>query len=338
MGDKESVVDIAKLALAGNYAGIESRIVEIDTSEIDFDIDAEISGRFFYLSFKNNLPTVDEFVEYLYWHLIPFCIPRKKREEYDEKFRLTQDYRYPMELADQAKELFVKSIDSVKRSGELGEAILFVLLEAFMGAPQVACKMFLKTSRKMHVHGSDSVHILFDDNTGCLELLWGESKIYSKLSSSLDEICSSVGAFIEENDEPSPRERDIEIVKDHPNISDPQLCRAFLKYFDPYEREYNDTVESFCCFSGFEYSQYEKLKKMPSPKMESFFQEKYKQRIKSAVKLFDKKIHSNNIEKLKFYFFLLPFPDIYVFRKAFYKKLGLKVETIDSVKSETEND
>lgn len=328
MDETDSTVDLGKLALAGSYDGIENRIVEIDTSSLQFDIDIDLSGRFFYLTFKDRLPTVDEFVKYLYWHLIPFCIPRKKREDYNQKFEATGDYRYVMELVDQSRDLFVKSIRSMKRSGELGETILFVLLEAFLGAPQVACKMFLKTSRKMHVHGADSVHVLYDNNNDCLELLWGESKIYNDLSSSLEEICTSISSFIDETDGESPKERDIEIVKDHPNISDPDLCAAFLRYFDPYERQYNSTREAFCCFSGFNYSEYEKLQKLPGELVESIFKDRYKDRIKTAVELFDKKIKKKNIDKLKFYFFLLPFPDVYAFRKTFYKQLGLQVEDV----------
>lgn len=62
--------------------------------------------------------------------------------------------------------------------GEPGELIAFVILEAFFQAPQIACKMYLKTNENMPVHGS--VHIKFDESKDSIEILWGESKLYQR--------------------------------------------------------------------------------------------------------------------------------------------------------------
>jgi hypothetical protein len=319
---------LAQLALAGKYYGIQNRIIELDVPDLSTSSDIAITGRFFYLTFKNKMPTLEEFVDYIYWRLIPFCIPRAKCDEYSQKYIITGDHRYHMELADQAKNLFIKSLNSIKRSGELGELVLFILIEAFMNAPQIACKMYLKTNENMPVHGSDSIHAIFDASSGQLELLWGESKIYQDISSSLDEICSSIKSFNDISSARPPHARDIDVLKDHVDISEPLMREAFLKYFDPYTRESTLVSESFCCFSGFEFSAYNSIMKKAPAEVEPTFKAEYSKRIKSAISLFESKLKKCCIEHLNFYFFLLPFSSVKDFRKAFFRKLGLSEDQI----------
>lgn len=328
MNSSSPELALAQLALAGKYDGIENRIIELDVPDLSVSDNITITGRFFYLTFKNKMPTLEEFVDYIYWRLIPFCIPRAKCDEYSQKFIKTGDHRYHMELADQAKNLFIKSLNSIKRSGELGELVLFVLIEAFMNAPQIACKMYLKTNENMPVHGSDSIHAIFDASSCQLELLWGESKIYQSISSSLDEICSSIKSFNDISSARPPRARDIDVLKDHVDIPEPKMREAFLEYFDPYTRESTLVSESFCCFSGFEFSAYKSIMTKASAEVEPTFKTKYSKRIKSALKLFENKLKESGIDHLNFYFFLLPFPSVKDFRVSFFRKLGLSEDEI----------
>lgn len=148
-----------ELKNAGIYSGIEHRICELKAS-IDPVPGVSISGRFFYLTFRDKKITEREFAKFIYDKIIRYCIPRKKYQEAVLKFKETGDERFINDLHDQAKNLFVKSLKKHgAHLGEPGELIAFVILEAFFNAPQIACKMFLKTSEKMPVHGSDSVHI-----------------------------------------------------------------------------------------------------------------------------------------------------------------------------------
>lgn len=319
---------VADLTLAGTYTGIESRVLELVPDDLPSLPGVSVTGRFFYLTFRDRMPTVDEFVDYIYWRIIPFCIPREKRERYRRSYSETGDERYMMELGDQARHLFIKSLNSLKCSGEVGELILFVLLEAFLGAPQVACKMFLKTSAEMPVHGSDSIHALYDRNTGYLQLIWGESKLYHQISSSMDEICSSVSTFWGRSGGNPPRNRDIAILKDHVNIPDPDMREAFLQFLDPYTRFSNQLSEAVCCFSGFDFSAYGELSAMGRDEVESYFESAYSRRCTSALKLFGDKIVASGLQGLALYYFLLPFPSVQELRRAFYVRLGLDADLI----------
>ena len=311
---------VKEIKLAGKYEGFENRVIEHIVTLPDLR-PVTITGKFFYLSFRGQEPTVEEFVDYLYYRMVPFCIPRTKRYLNYKKFETTGDDRYYVELLDQAKNLFVKALNS-DRSGEPGELILFSFIEAFLNAPQIACKMYLKTSEKMNVHGSDSIHAMYNSGNGELNLIWGESKLYKSISASIEEICESISSFYYKKDERTPRERDIDIIKDHPNIDDPEMKDAFLKYFDPYTSEVNKRVESFCCLSGFDCNIYNKLEKISDDKIEEYFKKQYMGLIIDACILFKEKIIKHNIDKLNYIFMLLPFKSVVEFRKLFFKKLG----------------
>jgi hypothetical protein len=208
--------------------------------------------------------------------------------------------------------------------GEPGELIAFVILEAFFNAPQIACKMFLKTSEKMPVHGSDSVHVKLMENDQ-LELIWGEAKLYEKLSDAFDKAINSVDEFV--NGKPdeagrTPRDRDIDIIKDMPDVDNPKIKEALLEYFDPYEKRSNEWKELFFCLVGFDYSLYSKLQGSSNEEVENYFKQKYMERITTAVSLFETKIKEKNLNDLEFILVLLPFENLENFRSEFSKLLG----------------
>ncbi|MBS6599434.1 MAG: DUF1837 domain-containing protein [Clostridium sp.] len=281
--------------------------------------DIVTEGRFFYLAFKNGQVNIDDFIEYIYYRLPKFCIPAKEHEKAREQYIRTEDDRYLMELFDKAKKLFIQSKEQQKKAGEPGELILYILLEEAIKAPQVACKMYLKTNKNMPVHGSDGIHLYYDNDRDLLRVIWGESKLYDSLSTALDNICESIKGFRECNDGSAPIDRDIEILKDHISVKDKELEASILKYFDPYEEESNNKVDCHACFVGFNYS---KLKDDNVEKIiEEQFKEKYLERIKSACGLFEDKVRKNGLDKVEFIFFLIPFKDINELREKFYKKL-----------------
>ena len=315
---------LEELKNAGIYTGIEHRICEIKTT-INPCSDVQINGRFFYLTFRNKKITEQEFAKFIYDKIVRYCIPRKKYNEAVAKFIESGDERFLNDLHDQARNLFVKSMKKHgAQLGEPGELIAFVILEAFFNAPQIACKMFLKTSEKMPVHGSDSVHVKLMENDQ-LELIWGEAKLYEKLSDAFDKAINSVDEFV--NGKPdeagrTPRDRDIDIIKDMPDVDNPKIKEALLEYFDPYEKRSNEWKELFFCLVGFDYSLYSKLQGSSNEEVENYFKQKYMERITTAVSLFETKIKEKNLNDLEFILVLLPFENLENFRSEFSKLLG----------------
>lgn len=308
-----------QLALAGVYTGIENRIKAHQYRHTFTKIKAE--GTFYYLTFNGAKPTLAEFAEYIYYRIIPFCLTRKKRKYYEEKLAATGDDRYRMEPTDKAKGLFVKARGSQDTTGEPGELILFILLEAFLGAPLVASKMNLKTSSNMPVHGCDGIHIRYDPATGRMTVFWGESKLTPQISSSFDKMFESLTKFLTvDADGVFPYQRDVDILCDHCDIEDPKQRELLLAYFDPYTPQSNQKDEVFACFGGFEFPYQEN----PEPKEpEAAFVKRFEARLKSACDLFEEKAIANKLADRRFQLLLLPFEDVGELRKAFLAKLGV---------------
>ncbi len=317
-----SILD--QLENAGSYSGIEHRIKEIEVTVPDFN-DITLCGRFFYLTFRNKTITEKEFAKFAYDKIVRYCIPRKKLQEAKENYLKNGDERVFNDLHDQARNLFVKSLKKHgAQLGEPGELIAFIILEAFFNAPQIACKMFLKTSEKMPVHGSDSVHIrMLDDNK--LELIWGEAKLYDQISSAFDKAISSVHEFVYAKDigGRTARDRDIDIIKDMPNIYNPEMKKALLEYFDPYEANSNNWKELYFCLVGFDYTLYSKLQGGSDEEVEKYFKEKYLERAIKAFSDFKDKLLEKNLTGLDFALVLLPFESVDNFRAEFFKLLGI---------------
>ena len=195
-----------------------------------------------------------------------------------------------MDIHDQARNLFIHSVNEKgAQLGEPGELIAFIILEYFFNAPQIACKMFLKTSEKMPVHGSDSVHIRLSGEDNKLELIWGEAKLYQNLSDGLENALDSIFSFVDIDNGRSSRDRDIDIIKDMPDVESEEMQEELCRYFDPYSEESNNWKEVFCCLVGFDYSLYSNIKGNSDKEIEEYFKKEYLKRIATAHRLFEKK-------------------------------------------------
>lgn len=315
-----------KSIMSGNYNGLENRIGVLETTNELFD-GTLIEGKFFYLKFRDMEETLDEFVQVIYDQIVPFCISKKKRDEAFAKSLADKppSERHIIALSDQAKKLFQLSNAQRKKSGEIGELILFIIQEYFLSAPQIACKMALKTSPGMPVHGADGIHIRWNDNKKKLYFLWGESKLYKCPYQAVKKTVESVKGFTVTNAETgqNQREREIEIIKDYSNINDPDLEKVLLKYFDPYEEESNHRAEAYSCFIGFNFSHLEHgLDKTEEGAHLLDFKIKYENEVKKIAEAFSKEIKGTNLNKSEFYFFLLPFSSVKELRNKFFQKLG----------------
>ena len=71
-------------------------------------------------------------------------------------------------------DLFPKITDnSPDKTGEAGETLLFFLMEAVLGAPQLVAKMELKTNSNDEVKGSDGIHVRWNEQDKLVDLYFG---------------------------------------------------------------------------------------------------------------------------------------------------------------------
>jgi len=176
--------------------------------------DSKITGRFHYIKFRDSKPTVEDLVTVAHARMVNFVIPRKRIDEAIAEMNAKPTAIDPwVLLATEARDLFIKTKDETGRSGELGEVLLYMLMEWVLSAPIVACKMYLKTSQQMPVHGRDGIHLGSEKDK--LIMYWGESKLHQSLPSALSDISLSIAKFV---GSPKDYQNEVRIIRENLNI------------------------------------------------------------------------------------------------------------------------
>ena len=272
-----------------------------------------------YVKFRDGKPSVDDLIKIAHARIVNFVLPRPRIEEVLSQFAgdpLAGDAW--MLLATEARDLFIKTKEETGRSGELGELLLYMLLEWVLEAPIVACKMYLKTSKQMPVHGMDGIHVGHEG--GKLIIYWGESKLHSGATSAVNDIIESVKKQLG-----SPVKREAEVRVIHANLNIDGLstaAKAALKdYLNPYKPQSNQLVERHACLAGFDTKLYDDVASEPPETCEAKFREKLETRVQEVFDHIIEKTTQADLGSVSFSYFLLPFPSVDIARARFQEKL-----------------
>lgn len=167
--------------------------------------------------------------QFLMDKVIDYAIPRKTIEAAHKEWKETGSTAASVRLQRKAKATFTE----LEKTGEGGEFLLFALAEAVFNFTQILCKMSLKTSASMHYHGADGVYASADDN-GYLNVYWGESKLYKSATDATTDCLKSLAPFLrEEFSEDATNARDIFLINEYADLTDPEAVNALKKFFDP---------------------------------------------------------------------------------------------------------
>ncbi len=144
--------------------------------------------------------------------------------------------------------LFDKAIRKLSRhtaKGELGELILFTLLDVYFNAPKLLSKVSLKTNPRMPVFGADAVHGQFEN--GEFRLYLGESKLHKNFKKAATKAANSIESAKAKYDD----EFDLlESYMDFPNLEE-ELEVKLLDLLNPFSgNDLTDIIYS-PCFIGF---------------------------------------------------------------------------------------
>lgn len=310
-------------ALLKDHSGLKIRL-----KEIPFDWSSglhRLTGSFHYITFADGVPTTQEFVEYLYDCLIPYCLPRKKINDILDNANPATDYPKIIRLHEDAKNLFIRAKNQLDSGGEPGELILYALLEGVLKAPRLVSKMYLKTNSNMPVHGTDGIHLGYDEVKDLLTIYFGESKMYQDFSSAADAAFTSMADLLANAGQVS---REIEILN---NLSDlttlpPAFQAKVAEYINPYSISEQTLKKRIvhACLLGFEYSAYNRILSLQPEKVVAAFEDRYKKRIGSACRVIERHYGKRLPVTTNLHLFLLPFPSLTDFRSAFYSKLGVE--------------
>lgn len=307
-------IDIS--TLLEDYSWLNSRVkhLSFDTSECGERVEIRAS----YLTFRDGIPTFDEFIDAVSLLIIPFCLPRRLIIEANEKVNGSTAHQKSIafeRLSQKARDMFMKARKGSSRSGEGGEIVLYLLNEWILKAPQIASKMYLKTNNNMPVHGADGIHARFDEGTQKLIIYWGESKAHSTINSALTSALDSIEEFLEGAKE----KHEIEIVKDHYDLGEmsDESVQAMMRFFDPYEEASNERVPVFSCLLMFNHDFEDGGSKDEQAHVNDI--EAATQKFVSSIA---KKLESRKLSARRFEFFLMPIPDVQNFRDKFQSKIG----------------
>lgn len=283
------------------------------------DPTTKVTGRFLYVPFRDSKPTVDELIEVTHARMVNFAIPRGRINEAIAQMEANPGVMDPwVVLTTEARDLFIKTHKETGRSGELGEVLLYMLIEWVLKAPIVACKMYLKTSGQMPVHGTDGVHLGSEGDN--LIMYWGESKMHASLASALTDIAASISNHVSS---PMKLKNEVRIIRSNVNLDglDEEGRTAIKNYFNPYEPESNQLLDSYACLAGFDSKLYSEVTTCAHDVCEQIFRTKYEERIESACQLIVEKVKAAGLQKFRFTYFLLPFPSVEEARSKFQNKL-----------------
>ena len=253
----------------------------------------------------NGFPRTEALAAMLAKQVIDYCIPRSRVNEAVEHFHRTGSTELIVRLGKEATELFVEA----GTSGEGGELLLYLLLERVLGVPQLICKMSVKTSAEMHVHGSDGIHgkVLPD---GTLALYWGEAKLYGDLGAAVRRCFEGVAPYLSDHTG-QRRKRDVLLLRDNLDVGDPDLTEALRRFFVEETRESARVEFRAACLVGFDRKEY------PNPDdldVVAELTEVIAEQVASRVT--DHRLASFEIEV-----FCLPFPSVQDFRDSVQRSL-----------------
>ncbi|ALI98928.1 HamA C-terminal domain-containing protein [Rufibacter tibetensis] len=275
---------------------------------------------FYLINFDGNQsPRVADLAEFLSFRLLDYCIPRDEIQRAKEEDLKNNSSVQITKLGKKAKLL----LTDLEKTGEGGELMLYALAQEYLKMPQLLCKMPLKTSSQMHVHGVDGVHVKFDPGSGCLAIYWGESKMHQTFGSAVDDCFESVGKFLSNTGGSGTQfQRELQLMISNIDLLDNDLEEAILTYLDKDHVNYTKAKNCAVCLVAFDYKRY------PLGPNQTQLQDLLAEAIKKVDKWI-KRVGTSLVAKAPLHtydieLFIVPFPSVDGFRQSFLEELGLK--------------
>lgn len=257
----------------------------------------------------NGEPKFDVLAKILAKHIVQYALSASTRAEVHRRLDYEEDEG---ELFMIARNYFRK----VKDSGEVGELLLFFLLEAAFEAPQVVCKMELKTNLNEEVKGVDGIHVKWDQLGNRLDVYLGESKLFQDISGAITSTFDSITEFhdLERMDE------ELHLVTSHFKHLDANLKTAITRFINRESSEKECRIVH-ACLIGFDWGNYKNVVFDQQASFIQKFEDDYGKYASSIQRMLDKRFGNCRHKHLSFKFLFLPFKSVSEFRRAFYKEL-----------------
>lgn len=265
----------------------------------------------FTLKVKNNAFSYHELINELGNKLYYFALSRKQINQLKKEDKLN-------DLIKKAKSK-LKNYDT--NEGELGEILLYCLLESHLNAPKILTKLELKTNSNDYVKGADGVHLLKLNNFD-YQLILGESKLNSDIRQGIYEAFNSINKFLNEN---TKLEFEIDLVNSElvKEAYDESSYETLKKIIIPSAKEDETYLDySFGIFLGFDIEITEEESKLINSEFRKNIREKIKTVVLSAKDSFNFQLKKEGYRGYQFYIYVIPFSDLSNIRKDIIKKIA----------------
>jgi len=280
----------------------------------------DVNLHFKYLKFDpNGNPKIDLLIKILFSYFTHYCFSAQKRStvdmDEDEKERIIS------ELKDDARELFRKWKDeditdnNQPKSGEIGEMILWLLMEVVLNAPQIVAKMDLKTNPNLEVFGSDGIHIKIDENE-ILNIFFGEAKFYNDIYGALDSAFKSIEDFHSD----SMHSHEYNLVTTHYKYLTNNQHDKVYKYISG-QIDADEVKINHACLIGYDWDEYKKLDTNDRREFITNFTDIYQKETIRLTELIQTRFDKFSKKEFTFEVFFIPFKSVQALRTAFNEKL-----------------
>lgn len=212
----------------------------------------------------------------------------------------------------EARDLLTKK----EKSGEAGEMLIYFLIEAILGAPQLIAKMELKTNPKLESFGADGVHVKWSDHDRSLEIYCAESKLEREPSKAIAHCVESLREFHLKD----ALQHELRLVTSHFKHTDETTKQAITRILDNKEPTINWRLRH-ACLVGYDSKHYGSLAGKTLADMEADFKAKYAKNRERLLNLVTTHFGKVKNPLITFEVFILPFRTVQEFRRAFVAAL-----------------
>ncbi len=264
----------------------------------------------FTLKVRNNSFSYEELIQELGNKLHYFALSRQQIKKLKKEDKLR-------DLIDSAKS---KLRNYSSNEGELGEILLYCLLESHLNAPKILTKLELKTSNNDYVKGSDGVHLL-KLNEKEYQLVFGESKLESQITNGIYSAFDSINKFLNEKGKVK-FEIDLinsELVKEAYDESNYEILKRIIIPSAKEDEIYLDY--SFAIFLGYNIVVSDDDKKLSNKDFRDTIREKIKTEVLSNINSINFQIKKKEFTGYSFYVYVIPFSDLVNIRKKVIEEL-----------------
>jgi HamA len=236
-------------------------------------------------------------------YITHFCFTSERRKDLSETER--------NEMYMKARDLFRKT----PNTGQVGELLVYFLLETVLHAPQALKKMAMTTNAKEERKGSDGVHFRWDEHAGVLELIFAESKLWKSFSRALDDAFHSIDAFHDS----ATKRLEINSFTSGFTALGSDLQEKIISYIEGENATNTRLVQA--CLIGFDWPEYECLMDERRDAFIKEFESRYRSWAMGVRSSLNAKLLACKHKQLRFELFMVPFTDVEAFRASFLAEL-----------------